>query len=93
MEFHTSLPGQRDSVVWLDRAGQRRTYERAVSAAPNSHFTALEQIVSGPVIVSREEGSGLPGGAREIGLAMYRVEDGRIVGLWILNTEGITHGS
>ena len=79
----------RDTLLQLDRDGQRGAYAHAVTSAPESHFTVISQIVSGPLVISREEVSGLPGGSREIGLMLYRVRSGRIVALWILNSEGI----
>ena len=93
VDLHVVGTSGRDSVVVLDRAALRRNYERAVSATPQSHFTALSQIVSGPLVVSREEVRGLPDGSRAVGLAMYRVARGRIVALWILNSEGPKSGS
>jgi hypothetical protein len=93
VEMHVFGTSGRDSTFVLNHDALRQTYERAVSAAPQSHLTALSQIVSGPLVVSREQASGLPGGAREVGLAMYRVAQGRIVALWILNTEGLNAGS
>jgi hypothetical protein len=91
--MHVLGANGRDSTFMLKHDALRRTYERAVTAAPQSHFTVLSQIVSGSLVVSREEASGLPGGVREVGLAMYRVVQGRIVALWILNTEGPNAGS
>ena len=84
--MHVIGANGRDSVSLLDHDALRHNYERAVSAVPRSHFTALSQIVSGPWVMSREEVSGLPDGTRDEGLAMYRVVDGKIAGLWILNT-------
>src|ERR1700741_4374290 len=55
LELHVSGSDQRDSVIFLDRAAQRQTYERAVRVVPQSQFTTLNQIVSGQFVVSREE--------------------------------------
>jgi len=76
-------------VIFLDRAAQRQAYERAVTAMPQSHFTTLSQIASGPFVVSREEMRDSGGRGSEVGLAMYRIVGDRIAALWVLNTEGI----
>ncbi|HET7551388.1 MAG TPA: hypothetical protein VFK04_08855 [Gemmatimonadaceae bacterium] len=91
-QLHVLQASGHDSVRHMDRSAQRRSYQRAVTAAPESHFEVLSQIQSGPLVVNREVASGLPGGASEVGLAMYRVVNGRIAALWILNSEGMQIG-
>lgn len=91
-QLHVLQTNGRDSVHYMDRSAQRRSYQRAVTSAPDSHFEVLSQIQSGPFVVSREKASGLPGGASEVGLAMYRVVNGHIAALWILNSEGMQVG-
>jgi hypothetical protein len=91
-QLHVLQANGRDSVHHMNRSAQRRSYQRAVTAAPQSHFEMLSQIQSGPFVVNREEASGLPGGASEVGLAMYHVVNGRIAALWILNSEGMQAG-
>ena len=91
-QLHVLHANGRDSVHYMDHSAQRRSYQRAVTAAPDSHFEVLSQIQSGPFVVNREEASGLPGGASEVGLAMYRIVNGRIATLWILNSEGMQMG-
>jgi hypothetical protein len=92
VDFRIHMAGHADSTFALTSEQQRETYDRAVRLAPNVRFQILEQIVSGPVVVSREEISGLEGGARQVGLTVYRVEHGRIVSLWILDVQDFPAG-
>jgi hypothetical protein len=75
------------------RLEQRNSFEEMLRLNPNSQTHIISLIVSGPVVIERAESTGLPGGASEIGLTAYRILDGRIMQMWILNTEGVKYGA
>lgn len=87
LELRVQQENGRDTTFKLVGEERRRNYERAFRAAPKSHFRVISEIDSGPWVITREEGSGLPIGRNEIGLNAYRVVGDRIVALWILNIE------
>jgi hypothetical protein len=69
-------------------AGQRETFGNAFRINPNARFRVLAQVVSGSTVIVREEGTGLVGDMREVGLTLYRVDGDKIAAIWILNGEG-----
>jgi hypothetical protein len=73
------------------RQEQRTTFADAIQKNPDSQFHIISVIVSGPVVITRDEATGLPQGAREFALTAYRVVNGRISQMWLLNTEGVKY--
>ena len=73
------------------RPEQRASFTEALRLNPDSRFRILSLIASGPVVITRDEVIGLPGGARGIALTAYRVFNGRIAELWILNSEPVQY--
>jgi hypothetical protein len=73
----------------LDRAQQRQRFLTAFRFNPNARSRVLSVVTSGSTVVVRDEGTGLVGGTRQAGLALYRVDRGRISAIWILNTEAV----
>ncbi|HEY7639993.1 MAG TPA: nuclear transport factor 2 family protein [Steroidobacteraceae bacterium] len=80
--------GTPESKRLLNRAQQRETFANAFRINPNAKFRVLAQVVSGSTVVVREEGTGLVGDMRELGLTLYRVNGDKIAAIWILNGEG-----
>lgn len=74
------------------RLEQRKSFEEMLRLNPNSHTHIVSLVASGPVVIERGETTWLPNGASEIGLSLFRVLDGRITQLWILNAEGPKQG-
>ncbi len=75
------------------RLEQRNSFKEMLRLNPGSQSHTISLIVSGPVVIERAESTGLPGGASEIVLTAYRVLDGRITQMRILNTEGVKFGA
>jgi hypothetical protein len=87
-----SADGTLQHEEFRSRAQQRNSFEHMLRVNPDSRNHILSLIASGPVVIIRDEAAGLPGGASEVGLSAFRVIDGHITQIWILNSEGITHG-
>jgi hypothetical protein len=83
--------GTPESKRLLNRTQQRETFGNAFRINPNVKFRVLAQITSGSTVVVREEGTGLVGDMREVGLTLYRVDGDKISAIWILNGEGAQH--
>jgi hypothetical protein len=80
--------GTPESKRLLNRSQQRETFGNAFRINPNARFRVLAQVVSGSTVIVREEGTGLVGDMREVGLTLYRVDGDKIAAIWILNAEG-----
>jgi hypothetical protein len=69
-----------------DQSHLRERFARIVASFPGAHTDVLEVMTEGGVVVTRERTTGLPGNRSDTGLAMYRVQNGRIVSFWIVSS-------
>ena len=88
VDMRVLLPGLPENKRLLNRAQQRQTFANAFRINPNAKFRVLGQIVSGSTVVVHDEGTGLVGGMREVGVTLYRVDGDKISAIWVLNGEG-----
>jgi hypothetical protein len=71
-----------------NRDEQRYRFQQTKEKGGNFHKKILSIVVSGPVVVTREEISWAPPTPTGYALNAYRVIDGKITQMWVLNTEG-----
>lgn len=64
----------------------RQRFTRIVQGFPGARSEILEVISDGSVVMTKERTSGLPGGGSDTGLAMYRVQNGKIHTLWAVSS-------
>jgi hypothetical protein len=71
-----------------NRDEQRYRFQQTKEKGGEFHRKILSIIVSGPVVATREEVSSPPPTPTGYALITYRVVDGKITQMWVLNTEG-----
>ena len=63
----------------------RAQIQKAFQSAPNARFEIVEVLAEGSIVVTKERATGLPS-ENGIGVAVYRVRQGRIDLLWLILT-------
>jgi hypothetical protein len=74
-EFHANV----------DRNQQRSQFETAFRVNPKSSFQIISEIVSPSTVIVYETGKGFPDGNSGHGITLYRVSNGKISAIWILD--------
>jgi hypothetical protein len=72
-----------DKLVGSGLAGMRATYGRLFRETPDLKVAITERIAQGDTVIDHESGSG--NGRKFSAIAIYRVKNGKIVGVWFVH--------
>ena len=88
VEIRVGLTNARlaSSALSENQTELRARFTRVVQGFPGARSEILEAISDGSVVMTKERTSGLPAGNSESGLAMYRVQNGKIHMLWAVSS-------
>ena len=76
-----------DTLQMEGHAAMREVYGRMFAELPDLHAHIPRRIVTGNHVVDEEIVTGLRGGARATGTAIYELRDGRISRVWFIDGE------
>ena len=76
-----------DTLQMEGHAAMREVYGRMFAELPDLHAYIPRRIVTGNHVVDEEIVTGLRGGARPTGTAIYELRDGRISRVWFIDGE------